>query len=121
VSIVVAEDSSFIRELILLALRKDGFEPAVACDGEQAIARVREHRPRLLILDAHMPNGDGYDVCRELALDPERPYVLMLTAAASQAERDAALAAGADEFMTKPFSPGELRSRVRELLAQPPG
>jgi DNA-binding response OmpR family regulator len=115
-TIVVAEDSAFIREMIVIALRRDGFEPAVACDGAEALDRVREHRPQLLILDGYMPNGDGYDVCRQLEAGGEKPYVMMLTAAVTPEDRTRALDAGADEVMPKPFSPQALRDRVKELF-----
>jgi DNA-binding response OmpR family regulator len=115
-TIVVAEDSAFIREMIVIALRREGFEPAVACDGAEALALVREHRPQLLILDGYMPNGDGYDVCRELDAADEKPYVIMLTAAVTADDRTRALEAGADEVMAKPFSPQALRDRVKELF-----
>ena len=82
---------------------------------------IREHRPRLVILDAMMPNGDGYDVCRTLRADPglDQPHVIMLTASAGEVDRERAEEVGVDEFMTKPFSPRELRERVQELLGSP--
>ena len=116
--IVVAEDSDTILSLIVLALKREGFEPATATNGEDAIARIRELRPELVILDALMPKGDGYEVCRALREEPglERPYVIMLTASTRAGDRQRAEAAGVDEYITKPFSPSELRTRVREIL-----
>jgi DNA-binding response OmpR family regulator len=104
--LVVADDSETILGLLVLALTREGFE------------QIREHRPKLVILDAMMPNGDGYDVCRALNEDPaiERPYVIMLSAAGQDSHRRRALDLGVDEFITKPFSTSELRKRVREIL-----
>ena len=116
--IVVADDSETILSLIVFALTREGFEPATAVDGAGALEQIRKHRPKLLILDAMMPNGDGYDVCRALNEDPtiERPYVIMLSAAAQDSHRRRALEAGVDEYITKPFSTSALRTRVREIL-----
>ena len=116
--IVVADDSDMILSLVVLALQREGYEPATATNGADALARIREVRPQLVILDALMPNGDGYDVCRAVRDDPdlERPYVIMLTAGARESDRERAEVAGVDEFITKPFSPAELRARVREIL-----
>jgi DNA-binding response OmpR family regulator len=116
--VVVADDSGTILGLLVLALTREGFEPATAVDGATALEQIREHRPKLVILDAMMPNGDGYDVCRVLNEDPtiERPYVIMLSAAAQDFHRQRALDLGVDEFITKPFSTSELRKRVREIL-----
>ena len=121
VPVVVADDSRTILELILLTLSRGGIETASAGDGAEALERIREHRPRLVILDAMMPNGDGYDVCRTLRADPglDQPHVIMLTASAGEVDRERAEEVGVDEFMTKPFSPRELRERVQELLGSP--
>jgi DNA-binding response OmpR family regulator len=116
--IVVADDSETILGLLVVALGRDGFEPATAVDGAGALEQIRKHRPKLLIIDAMMPNGDGYDVCRALREDPEleQPYVIMLSAAGQDSNRQRAMEVGVDEFITKPFSTTELRKRVREIL-----
>ena len=116
--VVVADDSRTILELIVLTLQRGGIETATAGDGAEALERIRELRPRLVILDAMMPKGDGYDVCRTIRGDSdlEQPHVIMLTASARELDRTRAEEAGVDEFMTKPFSPKELRERVQELL-----
>jgi two-component system alkaline phosphatase synthesis response regulator PhoP len=118
--IVVADDSTTMLSLLVLALKRQGYEPATARDGAEAVERVREHRPKLLILDAMMPNGDGFDVCRAIQDDPEleMPYVIMVTAAGRLADRERAAGAGVDEFLTKPFSPSELGQRVRQILGR---
>jgi len=116
--VVVADDSETILELILLTLGRGGIETASAPDGAGALKRIREHRPQVVILDAMMPNGDGYEVCRTLRADSEldQPHVIMLTASAREVDRERAEKVGVDEFMTKPFSPRQLRERVQELL-----
>lgn len=116
--IVVADDSETILGLLVLALERDGFEPMTAVDGAGALEQIRRHRPKLLIIDAMMPNGNGYDVCRAVSDDPEleQPYVIMLSAAGQDSNRQRAMEVGVDEFITKPFSTTELRKRVREIL-----
>ena len=116
--IVVADDSATILGLIVLALKREGYEAATAADGVEALAQIREHRPKLVIVDAMMPNMDGYDLCRAINADATlaKPYVIMLTASGQESNRRRAAEVGVDEFMTKPFSPGDLRKRVREIL-----
>ena len=119
IDILVADDSEMILSLVVLSLQREGYEPATATSGAEALERIRELRPRLVILDAVMPKGDGYEVCRTLRDDPEieKPYVIMLTAGGRMTDREKAEAAGVDEFITKPFSPSQLRDRVREILS----
>ena len=116
--IVVADDSETILGLLVLTLQREGFEPATATDGVTALEQIRKNRPKLVIIDAMMPNGDGYDVCRAMSEDPEleQPYVIMLSAAGQDSNRQHAMEVGVDEFITKPFSTTELRKRVREIL-----
>ena len=116
--VVVADDSSTILELIVLTLERGDIETVTATDGREALERIREHAPRIVILDAMMPNADGYEVCRTLRADAdiEQPHVIMLTASAREVDRERAEEAGVSEFMTKPFSPKALRDRVQELL-----
>ena len=116
--VVVADDSQTILELIVLTLQRGGIESVTAEDGVTALERIREHSPRVVILDAMMPRADGYEVCRTLRADSalEQPHVIMLTANAREVDRERAEQAGVSEFMTKPFSPKALRERVKELL-----
>jgi len=116
--VVVADDSQTILDLIVLTLQRGGIETVTAADGAAALERIREHSPHVVILDAMMPNTDGYEVCRTLRADEglEQPHVIMLTANAREVDRERAEQAGVSEFMTKPFSPKLLRERVKELL-----
>lgn len=120
--VVVADDSPTILELIVLTLERGGIETVTAVDGASALERIREHAPRVVILDAMMPNADGYEVCRTLRADDalDQPHVIMLTANAREVDRERAEQAGVSEFMTKPFSPKALRERVQELLEPKP-
>ena len=90
----------------------------MARDGEEALQRIREAKPDLMFLDIMMPKKDGYQVCQEVKSDPDLKdiYIIMLTAKGQQADRERALSAGADEFITKPFSPLEILARVKALL-----
>jgi DNA-binding response OmpR family regulator len=119
--LVIADDSATILALVVLAVKKDGYEPATATNGSDALAVIREHRPELVILDALMPGMSGYEVCRALRddVDVPRPHVMMLTAGGREQDKKLAEEVGIDEFVTKPFSPSTLRARVREILGDP--
>lgn len=120
--ILVVDDDPMIVRLLERALASEG-RVATAGGGAEALARIRELEPELLFLDAMMPEPDGYSVCREVRADASltrQPYIIMLTAAGQEADRRRAEQAGVDEFMTKPFSPSQLRLRVREILTAEP-
>jgi two-component system, OmpR family, alkaline phosphatase synthesis response regulator PhoP len=119
--LVIADDSDTILALVTIAVKKDGYEPATATNGTEALEVIREHRPELVILDALMPGMTGYEVCRALRedVDAPRPHVMMLTAGAREADKALAAEVGIDEFIAKPFSPLALRARVREILGDP--
>jgi DNA-binding response OmpR family regulator len=119
--LVIADDSATILALVTLAVKKDGYDPVTATNGDEALEAIREHRPELVILDALMPGMSGFEVCRALRddVDAPRPHVMMLTAGAREADKALAEEVGIDEFVTKPFSPSTLRARVREILGDP--
>lgn len=119
VQILVADDEPHILTLLRITLEKEGFDVTSATDGDSALQRFHEIHPAIVILDGTMPGRDGYAVARDIrASEPDpRPYVMMLTAGAQDADRQRALDAGVDEFLTKPFSPSGLRARVREIIA----
>jgi len=116
--ILVVEDEEDIRELVRFNLQQEGFTVAVAEDGEQALSAIRRERPALVLLDLMLPGIAGIDVCRRLRSDPatERLPIVMLTAKAAEADRIIGLEMGADDYITKPFSPRELVARVRAVL-----
>ena len=114
--ILVTDDDPNIRELLTDLLEGEGFQVRTAEDGAKALTAVKQKKPDLLILDIMMPNKSGYDVCREIRqTDPLLP-ILMLTAKSEDVDKVLGLERGADDYMTKPFSPQELLARVRALL-----
>ncbi len=116
--VLVAEDEKDIADLVRFNLQADGFAVATAADGEAALTAVRQHRPALLILDLMLPALSGLEVCRRLRSDPEtaRLPIVILTAKAAEVDRVLGLEMGADDYVTKPFSPRELVARVRAVL-----
>ena len=117
---LVVDDSPEILQLVASALRRDGFEVREAASGDQALALAREDEPDLVVLDLMMPGIDGIETCRRLR-EFSRAYVIMLTARADEADKLVGLAIGADDYVTKPFSPRELVARARAMLRRPRG
>jgi len=114
-TVVVVEDEEAIADAIAARLRSEGIEVEVAGDGPSAVALVERVRPDLVVLDVLLPGFDGLEVCRRI--QRERPVlVLMLTARDAELDLVVGLEVGADDYMTKPFSPRELVARVRALL-----
>jgi DNA-binding response OmpR family regulator len=113
--VVLAEDDEKQAELVRRYLEREHYEVVVVRDGRSALEKVRRLQPQLLILDVMLPTVDGLDVCRILRRESDIP-VLMLTARAEEDDLLLGLDLGADDYMTKPFSPRELAARVRTLL-----
>lgn len=113
--VVVAEDDEKQADLVRRYLEREGHEVVVVRDGRAALEQVRRRPPDLLVLDVMMPRVDGLDVCRILRAESDLP-VLMLTARSSEDDLLLGLDLGADDYMTKPFSPRELMARIRSLL-----
>jgi two-component system, OmpR family, response regulator MprA len=116
VRILVADDEPAVRVALRRALTLDGYEVALAEDGEEALDAVRREQPELVVLDILMPAVDGVAVCRRLRRDGDRTPILMLTARDAVSDRVAGLDAGADDYLVKPFALEELLARVRALL-----
>ena len=114
--ILVVEDEPDIALGLQLDLRDEGYEVEVSGDGEDASRRAREETWDLILLDVMLPSKDGFEVCRDLRRARIRTPVIMLTAKAQEAEKVMGLDMGADDYVTKPFSPRELRARIRALL-----
>jgi CheY-like chemotaxis protein len=117
-SVLIVDDDPFIRKLVSTTLEDvAGFEPTEAPDGTEALELARSEPPALVFLDIDMPGIDGYEVCRRLRAEPEtaQTTIVMLTAAAGEEAERAAEDAGADLFLTKPFSPLELLRLVHDL------
>ncbi|MDP5313439.1 response regulator transcription factor [Streptomyces poriferorum] len=113
--ILVAEDDAKQARLIRIYLEQAGDEVQIVSDGRSAIDRARSSRPDLLVLDVMMPNVDGLDVCRILRAESQVP-ILLLTARSTEEDLLLGLDLGADDYLTKPYSPRELTARVRALL-----
>jgi len=115
-TIIVVEDDPNIADLVDLYLRRDGFRVLLATNADQGLELAKRERPRMVILDVGLPGTrDGFEVCRELRADSAVP-VLFLTARDDEIDRVLGLELGADDYITKPFSPRELVARVRAVL-----
>lgn len=116
--ILVVDDEPHVIRTLTFVLKKEGYDVASAGDGEAAMARVRESKPNLMFLDVMMPKKNGYEVCQELKGNSSLSdiHVIMLSAKGQEADKDKALNLGADEFMTKPFSPVGIVEKVKKLL-----
>jgi len=114
--ILVVEDESAIAFGLQLDLRSEGYEVEVEADGERALERARDEAFDLILLDVMLPRKDGFEVCRELRRGGSKVPIIMLTAKAQEAEKVMGLELGADDYVTKPFSPRELRARVKAAL-----
>ena len=112
---VVVEDEAAIADAVAARLRSEGLEVEIATDGPSAVALVARLRPDLVVLDVLLPGFDGLEVCRRIQRDRPVP-VLMLTARDAELDLVVGLEVGADDYLTKPFSPRELVARVRALL-----
>jgi len=114
--ILIAEDEPGIALAVEDDLTLDGYEVEVVCDGDAASKRAREGRFDLVLLDVMLPCKTGFDVCREVRRAGVTVPILMLTARVQEADKVMGLDLGADDYLTKPFSPHELRARIRALL-----
>jgi len=118
--ILVIDDEPYILRSLSYLLTREGYRVETASNGEEGLERVRSLRPPLMFLDIMMPNMNGYEVCEQVKQDPALAdtYVIMLSAKGQQIDRERGLLGGADEYMTKPFSPREVAQRVRDILAE---
>ncbi len=119
--ILVADDDQDLNDLVTMKLEAAGHEVVSVVDGENALSRAISDKPDLIVLDWMLPRRNGLEVCREVRSDPglSGTRVLMLTARAQEVDVERAFAAGAEEYITKPFSPRELVLRVTTLLSRP--
>jgi DNA-binding response OmpR family regulator len=114
-TILLIEDETEIAELLSLYFEKEGFRLVHATDGEAGLARLEERSPRVVLLDIGLPGIDGMEVCRRIRSASDIP-VIMLTARDSEIDKVVGLEIGADDYVTKPFSPRELVARVKAVL-----
>jgi two-component system alkaline phosphatase synthesis response regulator PhoP len=113
--ILVVDDDRHIVDLVQLYLERDGYQVLVAYDGLEALKLARQRRPDLIVLDLLLPEVHGLDVCRILQTESDVP-IIMLTAKTTEEDKLIGLELGADDYVTKPFSPRELVARVRAVL-----
>jgi CheY-like chemotaxis protein len=116
--VIIADDEPSVRLLVQATIGADDYNVVEASDGDEAWSLIQEHRPSLVLLDVRMPGRTGLDILRAIRLDPNlaRTKVILVTAEALASDIAAGLAAGADSYMTKPFSPRDLLSRLDEAL-----
>lgn len=119
-TVLVADDDADVLALVVRRLERDGYEVLTARNGGDALRAAQEHVPDLAVLDVMMPQLTGYEVTEHLRKDPatERIPVILLTARVQEADVSRGFAAGADDYIKKPFSPQELRSRVQAVLGR---
>lgn len=113
--VLVVDDERPIADILKFNLEREGFEVEVAYDGEEAVTKARQSPFHLVILDIMLPKLDGFTVCREIRAHSAVP-ILMLTAKEAEVDKVLGLELGADDYVTKPFSPRELLARVRAIL-----
>ncbi len=114
--ILIVEDEPDIAMVLQGDLKVEGYETEIVRDGEAAIRRAKEGQWDLILLDVMLPSKDGFEVCREIRRARIKTRVILLTAKTQEAEKVMGLELGADDYVTKPFSPRELRARIRAVL-----
>jgi two-component system response regulator ResD len=114
-TVLVVDDEPTIRDIVVRYLERDGYRTLEAADGNRARALVESEKPDLVVLDVMLPGTDGLDLCRWIRASSHLP-VIMLTARGEESDRIIGLELGADDYVTKPFSPRELAARVRTVL-----
>lgn len=119
--ILVVDDEPAIRDTLSFMLEMEGFQVALAGDGEEALVRVAQDPPHVVLLDVMMPKVDGYRVCEVIKTNPRTAgvKVVILTAMGQAADRTKALAAGADAYVAKPFDEDTLLALLRQLVGDP--
>jgi two-component system, OmpR family, response regulator ResD len=113
--VLIADDNKQIADVLSEYIKKEGYEPVVAYDGNEAVRKFREYAPEMILLDVMMPLKDGFEVCREIRKTSEVP-IIMITARGEDFEKIMGLDIGADDYIVKPFSPGEVMARMRAIL-----
>jgi len=114
-TVLIVDDEPIVRDVVARYLNRDGFRTLEAGDGDVARELINDRAPTLVVLDVMLPGTDGLTLCRWIRARGDLP-VIMLTARGEEADRIVALDLGADDYVTKPFSPGELAARVRSVL-----
>ncbi len=113
--ILVVEDEAQITRTLRLYLEQAGYQVVIIADGALAMPAFRREKPELVILDLYLPHTDGWEICRQIRRESDTP-IIMLTARSEESDKLVGLELGADDYVTKPFSPRELTARVRVVL-----
>ena len=119
-TVLVVEDEQIVRQVVVTYLRQEGHPTLEAADGRTALELIERSEPGLIVLDLMLPGIGGLELCRTIRARSDTP-VIMLTARGEEADRIIGLDLGADDYVTKPFSPRELVARVRSVLRRAPG
>lgn len=114
-TMLIADDNPQLVNILKASAMKEGYEVIVAADGEEALMQFHQHHPHIVLMDVMMPKMDGFQVCREIRKESDVP-VIMITARGEDFEKILGLDIGADDYIVKPFSPGEVMARVRAVL-----
>src|SRR3954465_9609716 len=119
--ILVVDDEIYIVHILDFSLGMEGYEVITALDGEQALEKVKNEKPDLIVLDIMMPKLDGYEVCKNIksSADTQHIPVILLSAKGRNVDQKLGFDVGADDYITKPFSPRKLVERINQLLGQP--
>lgn len=118
IRVLIVDDEPALVELVSRYLRREGFEVSTAADGERAIELARQRDPQVVVLDLMLPGLDGLEVARRLR-EFSDAYIVMLSARVEEVDRVVGLSVGADDYMTKPFSPRELVARISAMMRRP--
>jgi two-component system, OmpR family, alkaline phosphatase synthesis response regulator PhoP len=118
--ILVVDDEIYIVHILDFSLGMEGYEVITALDGEQALEKLKTEKPDLIVLDIMMPKLDGYEVCKSIKSSPETRHipVILLSAKGRNVDQKMGFDVGADDYITKPFSPRKLVERINQLLGQ---
>lgn len=120
--VLVLEDEANIRSFVVINLRRSGYEPIEAETGEQALEQIKRHPDiRVALLDVMLPDIDGFEVCRRIRATDSQIGIIMLTAKSQEMDKVTGLMTGADDYVTKPFSPAELTARIDALYRRTGG
>lgn len=113
--ILIADDNDNILDILKTYVAKEGYQPILSHDGEDALLKFRQYHPLLILMDVMMPKLDGFQVCKEIRKESNVP-IIMITAKSEDSDRIMGLDIGADDYIVKPFSPGEVMARIRAVL-----
>jgi two-component system, OmpR family, alkaline phosphatase synthesis response regulator PhoP len=116
--VLIVDDEPYLVRSLSFVLKKEGFLIESASDGKEAIEKANSFHPRLIFLDLQLPKMDGFEVCRAIRANPDisDSYIILLTAKGQEDDRRRGMEAGANEYLTKPFSPKDLLEHLRELF-----